>query len=91
MSDRQNLQSYHDIAKAVPQARNEFIKDYAAVKDDISNLEAGISPQFGTGTPEGVVTATASMVYYDITNSPASVTGYFNSDIGSITGWVAIV
>ena len=90
-ASRQRLQSYNNIRSAMPGASGDFIADYAGMKDDILELMRGISPQLGTGSPEGVIRATASLVYYDVTNSPVSVTGYFNDTIGSNTGWVQIV
>lgn len=91
MSAQQILQNYDSIRQALPSAKPDFVADYAAMKDNINELFKGLSPQFGTGSPEGVITATASLVYYDVALSPVSVTGYFNDTIGLNTGWVPIV
>jgi len=88
---RQILESYENIRVALPSASQDFVRDYAAMKDDINDLFKGLSPQFGTGSPEGTVTATASLVYYDVDLSPVSVTGWFNATIGSNTGWTIII
>jgi hypothetical protein len=90
---RQTLRSYSDIAASLPKATNKFVADYSAMKDDILKALKGVdslSPQFGTGSPEGVVTANLSQTYYDTTNSPTNVTMYINENVGSNTGWVVV-
>lgn len=98
---RQVLRSYTDIAQALPAAEEQFIEDYDAVKEDLTNAQesiqslidslAGFSPLSGVGSPEGVTTSNSSQIYFDTTLSPVSVTMYFNDTIGSDTGWVNVV
>ena len=98
---RQVLRSYADIAQALPAAKEQFIEDYDAVKEDLTSAQesiqklsdslAALSPLFDAGLPESVVTSNSSQVYFDTTNSPTSVTMWFNDTIGVNTGWVQIV
>lgn len=98
---RQVLRSYADIAQALPAAKEQFIEDYDAVKEDLTSAQesiqklidslAALSPLFAAGLPESVVTSNSSQVYFDTTNSPTSVTMWFNDTIGVNTGWVQIV
>ena len=53
--------------------------------DDIN--DGRYSPQFGSGSPEGVVTANRNQTYFD-TSVPSM---WVNSTIGASTGWVQIV
>lgn len=94
------LRTYADIGVSLPTATQRFIRDYAAMKDDLTSAENAIKrlieaidntkPLFGAQTPEGNVTSNASQVYFDTTNSPASVTMYFNENEGVNTGWVIV-
>ena len=98
---RQVLKSYADIAQALPAAKEQFIEDYDAVKEDLTLAQesiqnlidslAALSPLFAVGLPESVVTSNSSQVYFDTTNSPTSVTMWFNDTIGINTGWVQVV
>ena len=98
---RQILRSFSEIAQALPSAKEQFVEDYDAVKEDLTNAQesiqilidslAALSPLFAVGLPESVVTSNSSQVYFDTTNSPTSVTMWFNDTIGSSTGWVQIV
>lgn len=90
---RQVLQSYQDIRRALPSATDDFVRDYSGMKEDITKAEKSIlslSPQFGVGSPEGVVVANLSQIYFDTTATPASVTMYTNEVVGSDTGWVVV-
>lgn len=74
------------------------LRDYQGKKSDIDSLigsvnalnnlldTGALSPQFGAGSPEGVVSANFSLKYID-TSVP---TEYYNQTLGSITGWVAL-
>jgi len=90
---RQTLRSYKSIELAVPSATSEFVRDYSAIKDELTaaqNAIENLKPLFGAQTPEGNVTSNNSMTYFDTTNSPTNVDMYFNSVVGSDTGWVIV-
>ena len=98
---RQVLRSYSEIAQALPSAKEQFVEDYDAVKEDLTiaqesiqtliNTLAGFSPLSGTGSPEGVTTSNSSQIYFDTTLDPVSVTMWFNSVVDTNTGWVQVV
>ncbi len=67
------------------------IEDYQAKYEDLNNVfnlvnNGSLSPQFGTGSPEGLVTANYSLLYIDT----AVPTMYFNESFEADTGWVAL-
>lgn len=98
IKSRQTIDTYADCRAEHPSWPDNAIEDYMALKADIdsliefsNNLESSIdngdfSPQFGTGSPNGVVTANYSLKYID-TSAP---TEYYNPTFGSDTGWVAL-
>lgn len=91
---RQILQNYNQIRASIPSAKDEFIRDYSAIKEDVAQAEkniANLSPQFGVGSPEGAVTSNLSLAYFDTTNKPINVTMWINEDVGSKTGWMEVV
>ena len=62
--------------------------DIAQNASDIADINDGrYSPQFGTGSPEGVVTANRNQTYFD-TSVPAM---WVNPATGANTGWIQIV
>ena len=74
-----------------PKWSDNAIEDYMSKFRDIETLfnlvnNGDLSPQFGTGSPEGVVTANYSLKYIDT----AVPTEYFNETFGADTGWVAL-
>ncbi len=94
---RQALFTYHAIKQSLPSASDTFTKDYSALKEDVKKLEAEIVKikeshvtQYGEGSPEGIIVANNTMLYFDITNSPTAIIQYFNSNVGSDTGWVIV-
>lgn len=90
---RQTLISYKSIELAIPSAKSEFIRDYSAIKDELTavqRLTESLKPLFGAQTPEGNVTSNNSLTYIDTTNSPVSVDMYFNAVVGVDTGWVIV-
>lgn len=94
---RQILRTYQDIRQSVT-STEQFVEDYDAVKEDLAKAQislteaiVSLSPLFGTGSPEGVITSNNSMVYFDTTNSPTDVTQYFNDTVGINTNWVQVV
>ena len=100
MSTRQTLVNYNDIGNALPGAKQRFIQDYSALKDELLAAQRSIAglleafeslkPLFGAQAPEGNVTSNATLTYFDTTNSPVSVDLYFNDTIGVDTGWVIV-
>ena len=91
IKSRQVIESYADCKAQHAGWTDQAVEDYQALKDDINRLlkalnNGDLSPQSGTGSPEGVVTANYSLLYVD-TSVP---TLYFNSTFGENTGWVAL-
>lgn len=94
-SSLQKLLTLYDITSASGQARNE---DYFQLKRDHQNLvnavtavltainEGEFSPQDGSGSPEGIVTANYSLQYVDTDTN----TLYYNPTYGADTGWITI-
>lgn len=98
IKSNQTIDTYADCRNEHSNWPDNAIEDYQQLKADINaliefsnNLESSIdngdfSPQFGVGSPEGVVTANYSLKYID-TSVP---TEYYNPAFGSDTGWVAL-
>jgi|GEM_PF-3618701 hypothetical protein len=96
----QTLKGYRDVSANLPGATEKFVQDYSSLKEDLSGAERAINslletiesfkPLYGDQTPEGNITSNDSLVYFDTTNSPTSVTMYFNNEVGVKTGWVQI-
>ena len=96
----QTLKTYKDIYVNLPGATEKFVQDYSSLKEDLSGAERAITslletiesfkPLHGRQPPEGNITSNDSLVYFDTTNSPASVTMYFNENVGVKTDWVQI-
>lgn len=94
-TSQQMLRTLPDVVNASNEVRGE---DYFHLKRDVFNIlsfielivqavdDGEFSPQIGTGSPEGVVTANYSLKYID-TSGP---TEYYNPTYGAITGWVAL-
>jgi len=88
----QALQSKRDIEQSVT-AKPNFVRDYSALKANLDEVmrvlnNGEYSPIEGEGSPEGVTAANSSKMYVDTTNAPTSVSIYYNSVIGSKTGWI---
>lgn len=91
-SSLQRLRTLGDIKSASKQMRDE---DYFQLKRDYENLlqstvallgavnDGEFSPQFGSGSPEGVVTANYSLFYVDTSTNRI----YYNTTVGAQTGW----
>ena len=96
----QLLRTYNEIGKAIPSASERFVKDYSALKSELTAAKLSITeltesienlkPLFGAQTPEGSVTSNESLTFFDTTNSPTNVTMYFNEVVGADTGWVIV-
>ena len=88
----QVLENYADVSEALPQASERFIQDYLALKQEtIEKLNLteqaleSLQPQFGNGSPEGVITSNLNRTYFDTSGVNAIM--YINEIIGSDTGW----
>lgn len=94
---RQTVTEYSDAREVYGFNKDNTIEDFMAMKSDIANMinllndtASTFTPQFGTGSPEGVITANYNRTYYDDTLSPVSVTQWVNSVVGANTGWVVV-
>lgn len=91
IKSRQVIESYFDCKSNHPNWSEMAIEDYQALKDDIFTFislvnNGELSPQFGTGSPEGLIVSNYSLKYID-TSIP---TEYYNPVYGSKTGWIAL-
>lgn len=93
INSQQTVADWTDCQTEHPKWSQNSIEDYMQLKEDVvqliafvNNSEENLSPQSGTGSPEGVVTANISKMYVDT----AVPTLYFNDTIGANTGWVAL-
>lgn len=87
----QTITDYGECGDEHPQWSDNAKEDYQQKFEDIQLLidllnDGELSPQFGVGSPEGVVTANYSLIYIDT----AVPTEYFNETFGATTGWVAL-
>lgn len=87
---RQTIKSYSEARESINFKNDNGVEDYMAMKDDIDSVlamlgEGIFSPQFGTGSPEGVVISNLSKQYVDTDTSPVTV--YFNENSSTNTGW----
>ena len=87
----QTIEDWSDCKTEHPKWSDNGVEDYMSAKTDLNELieilnTGGLSPQFGEGSPEGVVAANYSLKYID-TLVP---TEYYNETFGSDTGWVAL-
>lgn len=98
IESRQTVLEYSEVPATYGIDNDYGIEDLMALKEDVRSLislvndsNSTFTPQFGTGSPEGVVTSNFNRTYYDTTLSPVSVTLYVNQNIGVSTGWVIVV
>lgn len=64
---------------------NEFLR--AALLELIGMVQDGdFGPQFGTGSPEGVIAANYSLLYIDTDVNQL----HYNPTYGANTGWIAL-
>lgn len=98
IESRQTVLEYGEVPQAYNMSSEYGIDDLMALKEDIAALislvndsNSTFTPQFGTGSPEGLVTSNFNRTYYDTTLSPVSVTLYVNQNVGVNTGWVIVV
>jgi len=91
IKNNQTILDSVDCLSEHPSWSEVAVDDYAAISEGVTKFidlvnNGDLSPQFGTGSPEGVVSANYSLKYID-TVVP---TEYYNTDFGSNTGWVAL-
>jgi len=91
INSNQTIEDWGECNKEHPSWSENSVEDYMEIKADILNFinlinNGALSPQFGTGSPEGVVTSNYSLKYIDT----AIPTEYYNPTFGSDTGWVAL-
>ena len=96
IESRQLITEYSDARLNISFKTDDGVEDYMALKADVTSLielinNGDYEPQFGTGSPEGVVTSNFNRTYYDTTLSPVSVTMWTNQVTGVDTGWVPVV
>jgi hypothetical protein len=92
---QQEILAHAEAREAISFKLESGVNDYMSLKAKITEAVVIVNqlvdfinnsaPQFGTGSPEGVVTANNSQVYYD--TSVAPVIMYVNQSIGADTGW----
>ncbi len=93
-----NELTYSELTGFFPGPGKEYLVDYLAnLQENIDTIARFVDqlvdsgtyePQFGTGSPEGVVTANLNRTYYDLTGVPEL---WVNPTAGSNTGWVQVV
>lgn len=91
VNSRQTIESDGECAGEHEGWSNNAIEDYMGIKDDLLTVEdliesGSLSPLFGTGSPEGVITSNYSLKYIDV----AIPTEYYNPTYGTDIGWVAL-
>ena len=95
ITSRQTALQYSDIRELYNFKKDNTIEDFAALKEDIASLielmNNNSQPLFGTGNPEGSVVSNNSLIYFDTTNEPVSVSMWTNKIVGGKTGWLQIV
>ncbi len=95
ITSRQLALQYADIRQLYKLTDDNAIEDFAALKEDVANLielmNSNSKPLFGLGSPEGVIAANNSLIYFDTTNEPVSVAMWTNKIVGGKTGWLQIV
>lgn len=92
---QQEILSHAEAREFISFKAESGVNDYMAEKakttesivrlNEVIDIINDIAPQFGTGSPEGVVTANYSQQYYDTSVSPVIM--YVNQTIGANTGW----
>ena len=95
IESRQIALEYSDIRELYNFKKDNTIEDFAAMKADIKSLielmNNNSQPLFGVGSPEGLVAANNSLLYFDTTNEPTNVTMWTNQTVGGVTGWIPVV
>jgi len=89
----QTINDYQAAFNAHSKWSEDAIQDYQGLKGDINKIlnainNGDLSPQSGSGSPEGTVFANYSLLYIDLTAAPDPVI-FFNPTFNEKTGWVA--
>lgn len=90
IDSRQVIREYSDAIANIGFNSETGVEDYMALKSDVLALiniinDNQLSPQFGSGSPEGVVTSNINRTYFD--TDGVNATMYINENIGADTGW----
>jgi len=88
----QTIQDYQAAFDAHSEWSEDAIEDYQGLKGDINKIldainNGNLSPQSGSGSPEGIVFANYSLLYIDLAAAPTPDI-YFNPLFNAQTGWV---
>lgn len=75
MTTRQILESYNDIRQALPSAENDFVRDYAAMKDDINTIEKRVPELFVLAGYGGIAVSSLTNLG-TIDSTFQNITGY---------------
>ena len=93
ITTRQIVIEYDDVRQTYKFSSENAVEDFMAMKSDISAMiellntdnTADFLPQFGSGSPESVVTANLNGTYYD--TDGVNAVQYINETAGNNTGW----
>jgi len=92
ITTRQIAVEYNDVRQIYTFKSEDAVEDFMALKSDVFavlellNAETStFTPQFGSGSPEGVVTANFNRTYFD--TNPVNAVQYINETVGNDTGW----
>ena len=92
IQSRQFIVEYHEAANTYHFKSEQATEDFMALKADVFaviqllNAETStFTPQFGSGSPEGNVTANYNRTYFD--TSGVNAVQYTNETVGDSTGW----
>lgn len=91
INNSQTIFSSSDCLAEHPDWSQVAVDDYASIGEGVALIfdlinNGDLSPQVGTGNPNGIVTANYSLKYID-TSGP---TEYYNPTFGENAGWVAL-
>lgn len=92
ITTRQIVIEYDDVRQTYAFKSENAVEDFMALKSDVFavlellNAETStFTPQFGSGSPEGNVTANFNRTYFD--TDGANAVQYINETVGESTGW----
>jgi len=88
----QTINDWGSCSSEQPKWSGNFVDDYMGTKLDVTELlnalnNGFLSPQSGSGSPEGVIVSNYSLLYIDTAGSNQM---YFNPVFGQKTGWVTV-
>jgi len=87
INSKQTIYSYNEVDEFFPFG---IARDYMGLKQDLNDIlriinNNELSPQFGSGSPEGVVASNLNKTYFDTSGTDAVM--YINESTNSKTGW----